>query len=174
MHDLALLTAVFTDGRPLGWDAVFDFERRCGIVLPEPYRTCIATITDGHPEGPPERGLLPVGALPRDWGAGRPERVPARPFPLTEAWLWAQDERPVAQIEQLVDPVFDHGSIVLGADGRGAYWTLVVTGRQRGHVWNISEIGACPFGAEFGCTTAPAGFAGWVAHWEQGLDWYDA
>jgi len=174
-HDLGLLREVFgLDGKPLGWDGVFDFERRWGIVLPEPYRSCVAVITDGHAEGPPGRGLLPIGAMPNDWGAGRPERVLARPFPLTEPWIWEDDERPEAEIEVLVDPVFDHGSIVLGTDGCGMYWHLIVSGEHRGHVWNITDVGASPFGAEFGHTSAESGFAGWVEHWQQGLDWYDA
>lgn len=171
-HDLALLRAAFAEGRALGWDAVFDFERRCGIVLPEPYRTCVAEITDGY-EGPPAYGLLPVDWMPEDWGFDRPERVPAKPFPLTEAWIWEDDERPEEEIEKLIDPVFDHGSIVLGSDGGGLYWHLIVTGKHRGHIWSIADVGAFPFGAEFGYTTGDAGFAGWVAHWDQGLDWYD-
>jgi hypothetical protein len=31
-----------------------------------------------------------------------------------------------------------------------------------------------PFGAEFGYTTARSGFAGWVRHWIEGKDWFDA
>jgi len=33
--------------------------------------------------------------------------------------------------------------------------------------------GAGPFGAEFGFTSAEAGFTGWVRHWAAGRAWYD-
>jgi hypothetical protein len=172
-HDLALLRAAFADGEALGWDAVHAFEGRWGIVLPEPYRTCVAEIADGY-EGPPLHGLLPVGWIPSDRGFDRPERVLAKPFPLTEAWIWEDDERAEEELEALIAPVFDHGSIVLGADGCGMYWHLIVTGEHRGHVWCLTDVGASPFGAQFGATSGTAGFAGWVAHWDEGLDWYDA
>jgi hypothetical protein len=56
----------------------------------------------------------------------------AAPFPLTESWLWEEDSRPAEEIESLRGPVFDHGSVVLGTDGCGMYWHLIVTGPHRG------------------------------------------
>src|SRR6516162_3130730 len=47
LDDLAILRVAFEDGTPLGWEAVHAFEEQQGIVLPEPYRTCVAEITDG-------------------------------------------------------------------------------------------------------------------------------
>jgi hypothetical protein len=88
-----------------------------------------------------------------------------RPFPLTSAWLWEEDERSWEEIGPLLEPVYNDGSIVLGTDGCGMYWHLIVTGPHRGHIWNISGEGAVPFGAEFGYTTGEPGFAGWVRHW---------
>lgn len=166
--DLAALRAAFDvdDGgeSALGWDAVRAFEAEHGIVVPEPYRTFVAEMTDGSYAGPPDYGLVGLAELPNDWGDGRPQRDLSRPFPLTEAWLWEDDERPEEEIEPILGQVFDHGSIVLGTDGCGMYWHLVVTGPQRGHIWNICGEGAIPFGA---------GFAEWVAHWAAGKPWFD-
>ncbi|MER5501507.1 MULTISPECIES: SMI1/KNR4 family protein [unclassified Streptomyces] len=178
--DLEALRAAFdTDScaPPLGWDAVCAFEAAHGIVLPEPYRTFVAEICDGSFSGPPEYGLVALTEMPKDWGNGRPERVLAKPFPLTGAWVWEGEEddpRPEEEIEALLEQVFYHGSIVLGTDGCGMYWHLVVAGPHRGHVWNIGGEGAVPFGAEFGHTTSEPGFAGWVGHWAAGKYWYDA
>lgn len=177
--DLEVLRAAFDgDSRrpPLGWDAVRAFETEHGIVLPEPYRTCVAEICDGSADGPPSHGLLPLAEMPRDWGDRRPERVLAAPFPLTGPWLWEGDEddpRSDEEIAAALHPVFSHGSVVLGTDGCGMYWHLVVAGPHRGHVWNICGEGAAPFGSEFGHTTAGSGFAGWVGHWAKGLTWFD-
>lgn len=73
-----------------------------------------------------------------------------------------------------MESVYGDGSLVLGTDGCGMYWHLIVTGPQRGHVWLISGEGAQPFGAEFGNTTSRSGFGGWVQHWVERKDWFDA
>ncbi|WP_180356844.1 SMI1/KNR4 family protein [Kitasatospora sp. GP30] len=176
-EELAVLRAAFAvdDGgeSALGWAAVHAFEAEHGIVLPEPYRTFVAEITDGSYQGPPDYGLLGLAELPRDWGDDRPERVLREPFPLTGQWLWEVDPRPEEELEPVLDRVFDHGSIVLGTDGCGMYWHLVVSGPHRGHVWFITGEGALPFGAEFGFTSAEPGFAGWVKHWAADQDWFD-
>ncbi|MFD8595084.1 SMI1/KNR4 family protein [Kitasatospora sp. NPDC059646] len=185
--ELAALRAAFAvtdDGASaLGWEAVHAFEAQHGIVLPEPYRTFVAEITDGSHAGPPDFGLTALAELPSDWGANRPERVLAEPFPLTEAWVWEDDEPEDGDEDEDGDgdedgegalgPVFNHGSIVLGTDGCGMYWHLIVTGPHRGHIWFICGEGALPFGAPFCNTTAAPGFAGWVAHWAAGKEWYD-
>ncbi|GIE87110.1 hypothetical protein Are01nite_35900 [Actinoplanes regularis] len=154
----------------LGWPGVHAFEAEHGVTLPEPYRTFVAEVSDGSFAGPPDFGLVALAALPSDWGDGRPERVLAKPFPLTAAWLWEEDEEPD---EELIDRVFNDGSIVLGTDGCGAYWHLVVTGPHRGQVWMITGEGAAPFGAEFGQGGGEAGFAGWVRHWSAGEPWFE-
>ncbi|CAL9500899.1 hypothetical protein SUDANB176_03440 [Streptomyces sp. enrichment culture] len=176
--DLDALRAAFDvdDGgaSALGWDAVRAFEAEHGIVLPEPYRTFVAEITDGSYSGPPEYGLLSLAELPGDWGDDGQERDPGKPFPLTEAWLWEDDPEPSDGDDELIERVHNHGSLVLGTDGCAMNWHLVVTGPHRGHVWLITDVGAVPFGAEFGHTTADPGFAGWVRHWAANKPWHDA
>jgi len=158
----------------LGWDAVRAFEAEHDIVLPEPYRSFVAEVSDGSHSGPPEYGLERLADMPDDWGDHRPERDLSQPFPLTSEWLWEEDPRSAEEIGPLLERVFNHGSIVLGTDGCGMYWHLIVTGSHRGHVWLITGEGAAPFGAQFGFTTAESGFAGWVKHWADGKTWFDA
>ncbi|MFE3659748.1 SMI1/KNR4 family protein [Streptomyces sp. NPDC059165] len=176
--ELAALRAAFDadDGgeSALGWEAVRAFEAEHGIVLPEPYRTFVAEIADGSSSGPPEYGLLPVAELPDDWGDDEQVRDLSEAFPLTEAWMWEEDEAPADDADELLEQVYDQGSIVLGTDGCAMNWHLIVTGLHRGHVWLISDVGAVPFGAQFGFTTGEPGFAGWVRHWAENKPWYDA
>jgi hypothetical protein len=79
-----------------------------------------------------------------------------------------------------VDDVFDSGVLPLGTDGCGLHRVLVVSGAHRGHVWQLTDVGAAPFGREFGGTTAASGVAGWVRHRHGrarnggGIDWFDA
>ncbi len=167
-EDLAALRAALLPvaNRPaLGWPAVHAFEAEHGIVLPEPYRTVVAEIGDGTEEetGPPFYGLLPLTELPDGWGGVPEDRDLAQLFPLTEQWQWEEDDSDWT--EEDIDPVFHFGSVVLGTDGCGMDWHLIVTGPSRGHIWHIDEFGATPFGREFGHTTGQSGFTGWVKHW---------
>lgn len=172
-EDLAMLREEFgPDSAPLGWDAVYAFESEHGIVLPEPYRSFVATIGDGSYSGPPDHGLMELGVLPPDWGADRPERDLGQPFPLTGQWIWEGGGAPEPDEDELA-PVYDHGSLILGTDGCGMYWHLIVTGEHRGHIYLIDEMAATPFGAEFGLTSGRPGFAGWEKHWAEGKEWWD-
>jgi hypothetical protein len=60
--------------------------------------------------------------------------------------------------------VYAYGSLLLGTDGCGMYWHLIVTGPQRGHVWLIDQNRAMPFGTRPGTCLMPGtpGFSGWV------------
>ncbi|MER6672009.1 SMI1/KNR4 family protein [Streptomyces sp. NPDC000983] len=181
--ELATLREVFAS-RPeaipaAGWTAVRSFEAEHGIVLPEPYRTFVAEICDGLRAGPPYYGLLPLAQTPSDWGSDRPERLLAEPFPLTASWLWEEEseedeEVSEQELEARMDSVFDHGSLLLGTDGCGMYWHLIITGPQRGHVWLIDENGAVPFGTrpDTSLMLGTPGFTGWVTHWAQGRSWF--
>ncbi|MEU1516614.1 SMI1/KNR4 family protein [Streptomyces sp. NPDC005811] len=169
--ELAALREAFAvaDGgaSALGWEAVHAFEKQHGVVLPEPYRTFVAEMTDGSYQGPPEYGMVGLAE-------GTEKQVLGKPFPLTQGWLWEEDDGPYDDPEAVMDQVGDHGSVVLGTDGCGMFWHLVVTGPHRGHIWHITDVGAMPFGAEFGYTTCASGFAAWVAHWAAGKEWFDA
>ncbi|MFF6776568.1 SMI1/KNR4 family protein [Streptomyces sp. NPDC012637] len=178
--ELAALREIFASRPeavpPAGWEAVRSFEAEHGIVLPEPYRTFVAEVCDGLPAGPPYYGLLPLAQVPDDWDSDRPVRLLAESFPLTAAWLWEDDGEELSEEESeaLDDSLSDHGSLLLGTDGCGMYWHLVVTGPQRGHVWMIDENGAIPFGTPPGPSLMPGtpGFTGWATHWAQGRSWF--
>ncbi len=64
-------------------------------------------------------------------------------------------------------PVGD-GTLVLGHDGCGMYWHLVITGPERGQVWQITDVGAQP--------CAPRrDFFSWYEYWLDGHDdWWSA
>ncbi|MFJ8546739.1 SMI1/KNR4 family protein [Streptomyces sp. NPDC093586] len=179
--ELAALRAAFVDddGRApaLGPEAVRAFEAEHGIVLPEPYRTFVAQIADGSRQGPPAHGLLGPGELPAGWGGDPSARDLSEPFPPTEPWLREEDEEsdePEEDRDAVIDRVLHHGSVVLGTDGCAMDGHLVVTGPHRGRIWRVTDVGALPFGAASGRTTAESGFVGWVRHWADGKEWFDA
>jgi hypothetical protein len=104
--DLQLLREEFGDGTPedaLGWDAVHAFEARHGVVLPEPYRTFVAEITDATSLGPTDYdGILPLGQLPADWPDDLGERDLSAPFPLTERWIWEEAEDELSGLPEVL------------------------------------------------------------------------
>ncbi|MFC4505740.1 MULTISPECIES: SMI1/KNR4 family protein [Streptomyces] len=152
--------AVDDDGgaSALGWEAVRAFEAKHGVVLPEPYRTFVAEVSGGPSQGPPEYGL--VGLV-----ESAAEQHLGRPFPLTEGWVWEEDDGPYEDPDAVIGQVVHDGSLVLGTEGCGMDWHLVVTGPHRGRIWLVTGEGALPFGA---------GFAGWVKHWADGNNWFES
>ena len=172
-EELTALRAAFAGhdlGPPLGWHRVAEFESQCGVVLPEPYRSFVATIGDGCTDGPPHYGLAALGQDVNEQVRFEPERL-ARPFPLTAQWIWENDPDPD---EARYHAVWGDGLLWLGTEGCSMYWALVISGEHRGHIWDVADVGAQPYGQPFGYTSAEPGFGGWVARWATGADWYNA
>ena len=86
--------------------------------------------------------------------------TPSSPFSLERFWVWDAD--PGAE-EDDVDGCF-RGLVTIGTEGCGMDWRVIVTGEQRGMMWNVEAQGAQP--------CAPArDFLGWYRLW---LRWKDA
>ncbi|MFI2645559.1 SMI1/KNR4 family protein [Streptomyces sp. NPDC018610] len=129
----------------LGHEAVAAWEAENRVRLPEPYRTFVAEIGDGSGLGPAEDGgLQPLGRLPASWPDLGPRR-PGEPLPPEEAWSWEDDETVVPE-DPRIDATYSHGSVVLGSDDGYSFWLLLTTGRHRGEVWMVGDVGAprCP------------------------------
>ncbi|MGW2778362.1 SMI1/KNR4 family protein [Streptomyces olivaceoviridis] len=171
--------------RPLGWKALRSWEDRQGVVLPEPYRTFVAEIANGTDEGPPdEGGLLPLGEKPASWARweadcwmspepfdGTAVRGLAQLFPLEEEWQWEYDYYDHALHSDTLHQIYQCGSVLLGSDRPGEYWTLVVTGPQRGQVWWLRDGCAAP-SADSPSAQLGGGFHGWIRDWHVGQGWW--
>ncbi len=143
------------------------FEARAGIELPEDYRRFILEVGNGG-EGPPDCGLLPLGATPENDVPGYLRQgygdLLRRPFPFVEHWIWEAEE-PVANNDARHQAV-SHGNLVLGHDGCGQYWSLVVSGNQRGQMWQLTDVGIQP------CAPSVT-FLKWYEYWlAGGDDWW--
>ncbi|MGI5478731.1 SMI1/KNR4 family protein [Streptomyces lavendofoliae] len=153
----------------LGWEAVAAWEARNGIVLPEPYRTFVAEISNGFPLGPAhDGGLQPLGRLPHAWPDLGP-RQPGDLFPLESAWIWEDDESVDPEDDDpRIDAAFNVGSIVLGSEDGQSFWLLLTTGPRRGEVWMAGDVGIIPAPGE-----RTWGFEEWVRRWHSGSDWWE-
>ena len=145
---------------------VRSFETRHGVTLPSDYRLFITTLGNGGP-GPAAYGVLPLGAVADDL---RPDErsywseLPdiARPFPFTHYWLWEGWEGGDVSTEGTSEQV-SHGSIMLGNDGCGMYWHLIVTGPDRGIPWQLCGEGIQP-------VCPKRSFTEWYEDWLDGKD----
>ncbi|WP_158771738.1 SMI1/KNR4 family protein [Streptomyces sp. NRRL S-340] len=186
---IALLEEVFPAGVrrcPLGWPALHAWEEGHGVVLPEPYRTFVAEIANGTDDGPPDAGgLLPVGAKPPNWAVWEAEywmspdpfdatapRPFKEPFPLTEEWQWEYDYYDHSLHSSLLHQTYTHGSVLLGSDQPGQYWTLVVTGPQRGQVWWLRDGCAAPYADDTPSQQAGGDFLSWARDWHTQQGWW--
>lgn len=151
----------------LGHEAVEAWEAENGVVLPEPYRTFVADISNGSSLGPAgDGGLQPLGWLPDTWPDLGPRR-PGMPFPLQAGWHWEGDED-VDPEDPRIEAAFNDGSVVLGCEDGQSFWLLLTTGPRRGEVWMVADVGAVP------APDDPAwGFEEWVRRWHSGDDWWD-
>jgi hypothetical protein len=139
------------------------FEQRHRIRLPQEYRLFLKEVGNGG-KGPPYYGLLPLGEVPRDY-----DRLFAdvlkhlhKPFPLTTYWVWEGEPEAKPELHEAIN----HGNLVLGTDGCAMYWLLIVTGPERGQIWQRADVGITP--------CAPRrDFLSWYEYWlEGGEDWW--
>ncbi len=61
--------------------------------------------------------------------------------------------------------MFFDGHLYLGTEGCGEDWVLVVSGPERGCVWNLSDVGAVP-------CTPPSDFLEWYERWLDGRSYW--
>lgn len=140
-------------GPPRGESEVAALERRIRVRLPEDYRHCLAEIGTSCPDGPPHYGLASPWDPTMDLGE---PADPARPFPLTEMWIWEGDAD-----EAREESVWEHGWVWLGTDGCGMHWVLVTAGAAAGQVWQLTEMGAVPY-------RGGTSFSEWLWDWLTG------
>jgi hypothetical protein len=157
-----------TLGAPLSLAAVEAFETEHGVRLPEEYRRFLLQSGNGG-AGPPLYGLMRLGEVPRDFDRNGQDQLARllRPFPLSRYWAWEADE-PLNDEHQALRASVGDGTLVLGHDGCGMYWHFVITGPERGQVWQITDVGAQP--------CAPRrDFLSWYEYWLDGHDdWWSA
>jgi hypothetical protein len=143
------------------------FERQHGISLPEGYRDFLLQIGNGA-SGPPHYGLKQLVQIPpyRTLEERKTDvKLPRifEPFPFTKPWIWEDGD---TSDEGTKDQIKD-GVLNLGTDGCGQEWSLIVTGRERGNVWMICDVGIHP-------TKPKRDFLLWFEDWLDGVsNWWE-
>jgi hypothetical protein len=147
-------------------EEIESFESQHGVRLPEEYREFLLKIGNGG-DGPPEYGVPQLGEAASDME--RNERIHwtklpqiKEPFPFTKPWIWEDGE----ESDEGSGKQVACGSIYVGNDGCGQYWHLIVTGPERGRVWQFCDVGIVP-------TEPRRDFLQWYEDWLDGVkDWW--
>jgi hypothetical protein len=129
------------------------------VRLPDDYRRFLIIVGNGG-AGPPHYGMLALGAIEKGYWRD-PDRVArelSMPFFFTERWVWDDGEVDDDELDDL-----HHGLLPLGTEGCGEDWMLVVTGADRGRVWNVGDLGISP-------CEPPRDFLGWFEDWLEGRE----
>src|SRR5688572_2766418 len=137
---------------------IASLEARHSIRLPEEYRRFLRDVGNGG-KGPPGYGLIRLGEGPNSQDAEQVRYWRELPhvnlsFPFTEHWCPECGTLPEEGAENEVS----HGSIFLGEDGCGMDWHLILSGRERGHVWMLYGGGCSP-------TVPKRDFLRWYEDW---------
>jgi hypothetical protein len=132
---------------PLAETTLLAFEEKHGVTLPAQYRDFLRQADDGG--AGPYYGLYPLRFAYEQMGWVRPGDI-RRPFPLDRPWN--EYGRPAEQYH-LPDGADVHdGCLMLSHHGCG-YWSfLIVTGPERGKVWDdftTADEGLQPTGRDF-------------------------
>ncbi len=150
-------------GARLAEEEIAAFQQQHGITLPEAYRLFLLEVGNGG-DGPACCGCVPLGQPADDLSPSQRRAWTelanvARPFPFTKPWVWeGGDESDEGDWEHVA-----YGSIYLGGDGCSQYWHLIVTGPERGHVWQFCREGILP-------TVPKRDFLQWYEDWLDGHD----
>ena len=137
---------------PLKESDVRAFERRHKVELPAGYRAFLLTLGDGGSEaGPHGEELYRLGQYPPN-DVPKPEYVHlpdiGRQFPFTATTVW-EDHCDNCDNEKYQDDLsrLHYGNLCLVESGCGLYYHLIVTGPERGNVWQFAwDTGICPAG----------------------------
>lgn len=138
---------------------VASFEQSHGVRLPSDYREFLLRIGNGG-DGPAAYGLCALGTIPFDFGRPAPEL--SKPFHFTQSWIW---EGEAASAKEGKDDVYC-GVLILGTDGCGLYWALILRGPEVGRIWMLADVGITP-------VVPRMTFTEWYEAWLDGKrDWW--
>jgi hypothetical protein len=144
---------------PLEGATVREFENKYSIRLPDDYRRFLILVGNGGQIGP-TYGLLPLGHVPAHWSSTLDySRQLPRTSSLESEWVWEDD--PGGLTEEQSEQV-ENGVLLLGEEGCGARWCLIVNGKAYGQVWLFTGEGVAPVQAD--------GFEGWLEKRLSGSD----
>jgi len=136
--------------------AIREFEKRNEIILPEELMEFYTLIGNG-------------GKMIDDFSLKSFEELEIdiekvkKAFPFTAFWVWEDgDEHKDGNMEDVCK-----GNIELIDIGCGQTWNIIVTGKERGQMWNFTDVGIQP-------CVPKRNFLSWYEYWLDGNDDYFA
>jgi hypothetical protein len=134
---------------PVPESVIAEFEGKYGVVIPTEYREFLLYVGDGG--AGPYYGLYPLKYTYEQMGWIEPGDI-RKPFPLDRRWNEQDYAEPGEYYDLPADADLHDGCIMLSHQGC-AYWSfLVVSGKERGKVWDdftSADGGMRPTGQDF-------------------------
>jgi hypothetical protein len=157
-----ILEKGFNLNTPISKEEIMIAEEQFNIQFPEEYREFLLKIGNGG-DGPPSYKILDLKSsieLSKDFAKGYNQFL-SEEFPLDKYLVWEginlsrEDENKRERIHM--------GNLILGEEGCSIYWSLIITGAERGQVWNFTEAGVQPCSPKLS-------FFDWYEYWLDGGD----
>jgi len=156
---------------PLTRAQVDQFEAECGVQLPSAFARFLTEVGNGGAFGP----QYGVPALGDTWGSPWHD-VPygdavSIPYGMPAECVW--EDEPDERKREVLQARAGHGNIVIGYEGCGTYWVLIVAGPRKGEICLLTEVGiaSCPKSVEYMtwlrllCDEGLSWWSGLVRHW---------
>lgn len=150
---------------PITLKDIMFYEKKYKIEFPEEYREFLINIGNGG-DGPPFykiNDLVTSIELSQSF-AKENNKFLLEEFPLNNYLVWEDVE--LAEEDMCKLERIHSGNLIIGEDGCGIYWMLIITGAERGQMWQLTEVGAQPCAPKLS-------FLDWYEYWlEGGEDWW--
>lgn len=149
---------------PISLEEILFFEDQYSIELPEEYREFLLKAGNGG-DGPPHYKLLDLGsAFILSKGFAKDDKFISEEFPFDNYMVWEGTNLSQEELDRLQQ--IHKGSLLIGEEGCGIFWLLVISGVERGKIWYLTEVGVQP--------CAPSlSFLDWYEYWlHDGSDWW--
>ena len=116
-------------------------------------------------DGPPHYKLLDLkSSIKLSLDFANDEDFLAKKFPLENYLVW-EGVKLSEQENEKRNKIY-MGNLILGEDGCAMYWSLIVSGTQKGQIWQFTEVGVQPCAPKLT-------FLDWYEYWlDGGDDWW--
>lgn len=144
-----------TMNEPVSIDRINSFESTYGIILPEEFRKFYTEVGNGCLSMIDNNPLLKLDQIKSDINEIKLE------FPFKKDYIWEDDQE---QNKEQMKQVW-YGNMKLIDIGCGESWHLIVTGEEKGQMWQFCEVGIQPCSPKLS-------FLEWFEFWLDGKEDY--
>ena len=121
-----------------------EFESAHDIKLPPEYAQYLLEVANGC-DSTTLYGIYPLGVYPEYLREQAEAHLPVlnRPFPLTQEWVWEDENLSEEELDRALTSLLQ-GNLIIADEGCSTQWILIVSGECKGEVWLTTGEGTAP------------------------------